>query len=122
VRAEPGTNAVWIGTANGLNRLDIDYTPPAPPPLQALRVRVWPNPVSLTGLGFTLRLSGDGTSYRGSVYSLDGRRVRDVTVSANGAVAWDGRDDTGALVPPGVFFLRVEAGGRHATARVVVLR
>jgi hypothetical protein len=122
IRAEPGSGAVWIATQGGLNRYDPDWVAPPPQPLASLRVTVYPNPVELTGLGFGLRLSGEGTSYRGAVHGLDGRRVRRIAVPANGAVAWDGRDDHGALVRPGVYFLHLEAGGRTATARVVVLR
>ncbi len=122
IRREVGSNALWFGTTGGLNRYDPDYVAPPAPPLASLHVRVFPNPVTLTNLGFGLRLTGEGTAYRGGVYGIDGRRVRPVVVSGNGAVVWDGRDDKGELVPPGIYFVHVEAGGRSATARVVVLR
>lgn len=35
---------------------------------------------------------------------------------------WTGRDDRGGLVPSGVYFMRLEAGGRASTRRVVYLR
>lgn len=35
---------------------------------------------------------------------------------------WTGRDDRGGLVPSGVYFLRLEAGDRTSTRRVVYLR
>jgi hypothetical protein len=35
---------------------------------------------------------------------------------------WDGRDDTGREVPPGVYFLRLEGGREPRSARVVKLR
>jgi hypothetical protein len=122
IRAEPGSGAVWIATDGGLNRFDPDYVPPPAPRLAHLSVRVFPNPIHLTGLGFGLRLTGEGMSYRGAVYALDGRKLRSVGVEGNGGVVWDGRDDRGGLVSPGLYFVRVEAGGRTATARVVVLR
>ncbi len=122
IRAEPGSGAVWIATDGGLNRFDPDYVSPPPPRLAQLHVRVFPNPIHLTGLGFALRLSGEGMSYRGAVYDLDGRRLKSIAVEGNGAVAWDGRDQHGELVPPGLYFVRVEAGGRTASARVAVLR
>ena len=42
--------------------------------------------------------------------------------AGNGAVVWDGRDDEGRLVSPGIYFVRAEAGGRAVVARVVLLR
>ena len=41
---------------------------------------------------------------------------------ANGRVIWDGRDRDGSLVKPGLYFVRVEAAGRSAVARVVLVR
>lgn len=38
------------------------------------------------------------------------------------ARAWDGRDAGGAAVPPGVYLVRVVAGGRHEVRRVMRLR
>ena len=47
-----------------------------------------------------------------NVYSLDGRRVRSITRSYEPAVGmrritWDGRDDNGRLMPPGLYVCRV---------------
>jgi hypothetical protein len=36
--------------------------------------------------------------------------------------SWRGRDSHGRLVASGVYFVRVEAGGAAATAKVVLLR
>jgi ligand-binding sensor domain-containing protein len=122
IRVDPTTGVVWIATAAGLNRFDPAYVPPPPPQLEGLAVSVYPNPVRLTGLGIRLRLTGDASGYRGRVLDLNGRRVRDFTARENGAVIWDGRDGDGALVRPGLYFVRVESGGRSAVARVAVVR
>jgi flagellar hook assembly protein FlgD len=37
-------------------------------------------------------------------------------------VDWDGRDDSGRNVASGVYFLRVQAGDRQATRKLVILR
>src|SRR6185295_15442844 len=59
----------------------------------------------------------------GKVFDAQGRVVRqwrsDVTRAAR--VAWDGRDDAGALVRGGVYFVRLEAAGRIAAAQLVVM-
>src|SRR6185295_5609088 len=102
---EPATGAVWITTSAGLARFDAGYVAPPPPQLASLRIRVYPNPATLTNLGIGLRLNGEATSYSGTIHDLSGRRVRRF-VAANGAVFWDGRDDQGRLVKPGIYFVR----------------
>ncbi len=62
-----------------------------------------------------------------SVFDVTGRLVRILETgrSAGGvrSPAWDGRDDGGRLLSPGVYFLRLAAdSGLHATERVVLLR
>jgi ligand-binding sensor domain-containing protein len=121
ISIEPGTGYVWIATAGGLHRFDPGYVDPGQAALPSLSVRVWPNPAVLTGIGASLRLSGDATSYRGEIYDLNGRRMRRFA-SDDGAVFWDGRDDDGRLVRPGVYFVLARAGGREAVARVAVIR
>jgi ligand-binding sensor domain-containing protein len=122
LRVDAATGALWIATAAGLQRYDPNYQPPPPTRLPRLRIRVYPNPVTINGLGFELKLSGDASSYRGEVYDIHGRRLNQFTAPANGRVVWDGRDEDGKLVRPGVYFVRAEGGGSEAVARVVLLR
>jgi hypothetical protein len=60
------------------------------------------------------------------VYDVAGRRVRALFDGAADAgtrrLGWDGRDDGGRACPGGVYFVAAIAGGRTATARVVVSR
>jgi hypothetical protein len=37
-------------------------------------------------------------------------------------LAWDGTDSNGRTVPTGVYFLRVDAGGKKDVKKVVILR
>ena len=58
------------------------------------------------------------------VYAANGRLVR--SLDAGGAagartLTWDGRDDSGATAPAGLYFVRVAQGPSIATARVVRL-
>jgi hypothetical protein len=41
--------------------------------------------------------------------------------AGTGTLSWDGRDDRGARLAPGVFFLRLESGGQRLVRRVVRL-
>ena len=122
VAVDPLSGVVWMTTPDGLARFDPGFSPPPAPPLPSLSARVYPNPAQLTGLGVLLRITGEAESYDGEVYDLSGRRLRRFRSAVNGALVWDGRDDDGHLVPPGLYFVRVEAGGRSAVARVALLR
>ena len=122
VAVEPATGAVWITTTGGLARFDPGYVAPPPPLLPSLRIRVYPNPASLTNLGIALRLTGEGETYSGSIHDLSGRRLRSFSGVANGGVVWDGRDAHGHPAKPGIYFVRAEAGGRVSVARVALFR
>jgi hypothetical protein len=59
------------------------------------------------------------------VYSPAGARVRGLVELADSpgrhAVAWDGRDDAGRRVPPGVYFVRFAADGVVNTGKALLL-
>jgi hypothetical protein len=70
-------------------------------------------------------LPSDG-AVRLDVFDAQGRRSRalDSVVRPAGRheVTWDGRDDTGAASGPGVYWARLEHGGRALARRIVRLR
>jgi flagellar hook assembly protein FlgD len=57
------------------------------------------------------------------VFDLAGRTVRTLMNGRQSAGAhslvWDGREDGGAMVPAGLYFVRADADGKHSTSRVV---
>lgn len=61
-----------------------------------------------------------------AVYAPDGRIVwRQELAGGSGSgsrVVWDGRDESGCSVPPGVYFGRVRTGGQERTVRLVRVR
>ena len=122
VAVDPKTGAAWIGTAGGLNYYDPNYVPSSLPTAASLTVKVYPNPMGLTGIGTPIRLSGNGGTYDGEVYDLGGRVVRHFTAVRDGEVFWNGADDHGTIVRPGVYFVRVVSQGRTATARIALVR
>lgn len=117
---DPRNGVLWMTTSNGLASLNPGYQPPPAPPLPALHVQLYPNPVTITNLGFGLRISGEAQSYRGEIYDLFGRFIRSYQ-AANGGVFWDGRDRHGHLVKPGLYLVRATAGGQEAVSRIIVL-
>jgi hypothetical protein len=60
-----------------------------------------------------------------TIWDAAGRRVRGLLSGAAGAgeqrVRWDGRDDDGRRAPAGVYLVRMEAGGRVESARLVLI-
>ncbi|HET6347743.1 MAG TPA: FlgD immunoglobulin-like domain containing protein [Candidatus Krumholzibacteria bacterium] len=89
------------------------------------RVTVTPNPFNPeTAIRFTLPAS---TTVTAAIYSVDGRRVRTLADTRRfpaGAVEmrWNGRDDGGAPVASGVYFVRVKSPLGSHTARAVLLK
>jgi len=65
-------------------------------------------------------------SVQAAVYTADGRRVRELAdrrlAAGSHMLSWDGRDDAGRNVAPGVYFVRVTGGGEARTAKVTRIR
>jgi hypothetical protein len=61
-----------------------------------------------------------------TVHDAAGRRIRELVDAPHTAgrhrVDWDGRDRTGAALPSGVYFLRIDAGGVVAVGRATLLK
>jgi carboxypeptidase T len=81
----------------------------------------------VSGGGARVQLGVPGTSrVTVDVYDLRGLRVRQLYNGVMDAgvrvLTWDGRDDSGRSTASGVYFLRMNAEGRIATGRVVVVR
>jgi trimeric autotransporter adhesin len=84
----------------------------------------WPNPArGATRIAFTLDRAG---AARLTVFDLAGRRVRSladgVLPAGRHEIAWDGADNAGRTTPPGLYFYRLETGGRSLTRRIVRMR
>jgi hypothetical protein len=97
--------------------------PSAIPPVTALAPPA-PNPFRQSA-AFAVSLSQTGPVDL-AIYAVDGRRVRTVLDGIQEAgeyrVHWDGRDQRGMAAAPGVYFVRLAAGARSYTRRIVYLR
>ncbi len=72
------------------------------------------------GLAFELP---SAATTRLAVYDVHGREIRSLVDSQASAghhtVTWDGRDASGAIVPSGIYFARLESGGRQMKVKLV---
>lgn len=102
-------------------RLEVLADGPVTPTPRATALRAaGPNPFrESASLAFSIARSGP---LRWDVFDLAGRRVvsgsRAVEAGEH-VVTWDGRDDAGRRVEPGLYLLRWQADGRTGTARLV---
>jgi hypothetical protein len=85
----------------------------------------YPNPFfSSTRIDFEL---SETTDVKLWIFDAAGRKVRslldaDARPADRYEVTWNGRDDGGALVPAGVYFCRLEAGGMTRSTRMIFMR
>jgi hypothetical protein len=90
-------------------------------------ITVRPNPV--TGpikLAYGLNPIADPTAVPAlKVYDAAGRLVRSLGLDqaqSHGSLAWDGVLESGARVPPGIYFLQLTHGSKVSTTKLVILR
>lgn len=86
--------------------------------------RTSPNPmVRLTEISYRTEESGP---VRVEIFDTSGRKVRslwDGHQTAGGHIlSWDGRDQAGAEVPEGMYFVRVQAGSSTDSEKILVVR
>ena len=99
--------------------------PDLPPPHALSLVAAYPNPFNPgTTIRFDLPEAARATL---RVFDARGRRVRTLLQGAprppgEQEIFWNGRDDAGRTLPSGVYLCRVEAAGREAGLRLVMLK
>lgn len=97
---------------------------PSAPPATTLHASWAPNPAR-GGAALALGLD-EGARVTLRLFDVGGRQVRTMDLGSRAAgthrVGWDGRDDAGRVLPPGLYFGEVRADGRVAHARLVIAR
>ena len=80
----------------------------------------------LTTSRFSVELPRRAGNARVAAYDVNGRLVRTLwdgpMEAGTRTLAWDGTSDRGARVPGGIYFIRLECGGRIAARRLAILR
>jgi hypothetical protein len=93
---------------------------PSPPCVSSLSLTCEPNPFR-TRTAISLRLTANSRAEL-EVFDASGRCVRTLTANRTSCAVWDGTDELGHALPSGAYFVRWEASGEHATARIVLQR
>jgi hypothetical protein len=99
--------------------------PPPEPPTLTLLLTPWPQPFrDLVKIPYDL---AEPAQVDLAVFDLRGRRVANVWRGPRSAyhyddLWWDGRDTDGRLLPSGVYFIRMDAGGTVSSRRIVRVR
>jgi uncharacterized protein YkwD len=86
--------------------------------------RAHPNPTTgAAAAAFALERAAE---VRAAVFDITGREIRRLAGAAYPAgrheIRWDGTDAVGRRSPPGLYFIRVAAGGHAGTSRVILTR
>ena len=88
----------------------------------ALLNRAYPNPFS-GSTNFAYKVAEGGASVDVGVYNVAGRLVKTLASGAQGAgtytITWDGSDDAGVRMAPGVYFLKSHVGNDSTVSRVI---
>lgn len=115
------TGQVYIGTTNGLSRLQTPFTRPA---ANLSRLSGYPNPFVL-GNGsalFYIENLADKATVR--IFTPDGRLVRHLPASQiyGSRTTWNGRNDRGDLVASGIYlYLVTTEAGLSGSGKVAVI-
>lgn len=120
IRIRTSTSDVLVVDDPDADRQDEFDDLPRSPRLLA----VYPNPFNpATNVAFALDVPAD---LELSVFSLSGRRVRVLTQERYSAgshtVTWNGCDDAGAVLPAGVYVVRLESGSVRQAMKLVLLK
>ncbi|MBK7141797.1 MAG: T9SS type A sorting domain-containing protein [bacterium] len=103
-----------VALAKGTESLPTDFT----------LEQNYPNPFNpSTRIDFSLPVAGDVTLV---IYDVLGRSIRTLASGSYAAghhtITWDSRDGSGQAVASGVYFYRLEAGGRSTTRKMMLLK
>lgn len=138
---EPGPGITWAQMVNALPPVDIYYCHKSLLPLSGitewereictrpLEVTVYPNPFHERT---EIVLQGEWESGREGegeieIFDVTGRKVRELLLYPSSfilpaSLEWDGRDDAGHRVVPGVYFVKFGAGKKMLTRKIIMVK
>ncbi|MBS4015646.1 MAG: SBBP repeat-containing protein [Candidatus Latescibacteria bacterium] len=82
-------------------------------------IKISPNPFQ-NRVRFDILISQ--YAYKIKIYRVDGRLVKTFNNITSSFIYWDGKDDTGNILPPGVYFVDVTNGYNRLNQRLVIMK
>jgi len=115
-------DALWIGTDNGIARLDVSAEQPVEVPLA--RMVLYPNPVYVARGDRELRIAHISGPVSVKVYTVEGELVHEVSGVTDGGVAWDLYPLTSDKyhARSGVYLVKVTRGRSTEMRKIAVVR
>ena len=114
--------SIGFAASSGVIGRIVSTTSPPPAPVAAT-IRLAQSPAVNTA-HFVLTLPGGSATL--TIHDLNGRRIRRTTyggaIPGTAQADWDGRDDDGRTVHPGLYVARLESAGQQSSVRVPFLR
>jgi subtilisin-like proprotein convertase family protein len=122
---DTGTLNQWCVNLAGPADSTVTAAVGEPTPTALALSPVTPNPSRGNGAAIRFGLPRPGAASL-ALYDVSGRRVRSLVEGALEAgvhvCRWNGRDDSGRPLSPGIYLVRLRAGGSQLTQRMVVIR
>ena len=119
---DASTNAMWIGTDNGIARLDVSAHASATTPLS--RLILYPNPVYVARGDNELHIGRISGPVSIQVFTVEGGLVHEASGVTDKGVAWDLFPLTSNSFPArsGIYIVRVSNGRQSEVRKVAVVR
>ena len=111
---------LWIGTDNGLARLDVNEPVEVTMPMSEMIL--YPNPVHAARGDYELRIDRISGLVDIRVYNLEGQLVHEVDGVSEGGVAWDLLTLNGYQASSGIYIVQVKGTGGTSMRKVAVIR
>ncbi len=122
---------MWYGSA-GFGYAYNDVTSIEEPLIykkQSTEIRIYPNPLRCKAtIKFNIgqRAKDVEQGFNLAIYDASGRLVKTFNLTSNfyplASISWDGTDDTGKRLPPGVYFVRVELEEKGFIGKFTIAR
>jgi hypothetical protein len=115
-------NVYWVASHKGLFRFD---TGDSTAVVGGGAIDVYPNPVSCMRLksGHVVRFSGvDPANPTVRIFDAGGALVRSISEINTRIVAWNGANQSGTVIVPGIYFYQASSGkGKNAKGKIFVI-
>jgi ligand-binding sensor domain-containing protein len=111
---------LWIGTSNGLARLDVNPAPEVKQPLS--RMILYPNPVHISRGDGEIKISRISNPVSIRVYTIEGQLVHSADDIRDGERAWDLLTLNGFKARSGIYIVKVSDGRSTETRKIAIIR